>query len=134
MIDSVPGPTPYALSPTVFPFRSLTLLAGRAPLGGPREVALATLVAVRLAATTAGAGRLDLPLRVARADAARHWMGSVTLAAPVRNALLKLVASTTDDDADAIHGALARVTDITANTLDRAARSELDRLLARLAP
>ena len=134
MIDSVPGSTPYALSPTVFPFRSLTLLAGRAPLGGPRETALATLVAVRLAATATGTERLDLPLRVARADAARHWMGSVTLAAPVRNALLKLVASTTADDAAAIHGALARVTDITANALDRAARSELDRLLARLAP
>src|SRR5204863_7354540 len=40
---------PYALSAPVFKFRHLATLAGRAPIGGAREVALACFVAARLA-------------------------------------------------------------------------------------
>src|SRR5215216_5312955 len=40
---------PYALPAPVFRFRNLATLAGRAPIGGAREVALACFVAARLA-------------------------------------------------------------------------------------
>jgi hypothetical protein len=40
---------PYALEPLSFRFAALAALAGRAPIGGQREVALATYVVARLA-------------------------------------------------------------------------------------
>jgi hypothetical protein len=122
------GPPPYALAAPVFPFRALAALAGRAPLGGPREIALATLIAARLAAGAAPPVLLALPLRAARAEAARLWLTSVALPASVRVALLKLVDASAADDARAIATALAKVTEVTAPQLDRRARSELARL------
>jgi len=43
---------PYALAPTSFRFPALAALAGRAPLGGQREVVLAAYVVARLAHDT----------------------------------------------------------------------------------
>ncbi|HVT38077.1 MAG TPA: hypothetical protein VHE78_03470, partial [Gemmatimonadaceae bacterium] len=87
----MPGTPPYALATPVFPFRALALLAGRSPLGGPRETALATLIAARLAAAAAPPASLSGAIRAARAEAARAWITSVTLPAPERAALLRLV-------------------------------------------
>jgi hypothetical protein len=108
-------------------------MAGRSPLGGPRETALATLIAARLAAGAAPPAALAAALRAARADSARVWLTSVALPAPVRTAVLRLVEATAGDDARAIAAALAKVTDVTAPQLLRGARSELDRLGARFA-
>ena len=118
------GPPPYTLTSPVFAFRSLSMLAARAALGGPRETALATLIAARLAAGAA-------PLRAARADAARIWLTSVALPAPVRTAIARLVEATSGNDPKTIVTSLAKVTDVTALVLTRGARSELDRLAAR---
>ncbi|HLA90221.1 MAG TPA: hypothetical protein VJL28_07325 [Gemmatimonadaceae bacterium] len=126
------GPSPYALAAPVFPFRALAALAGRAPLGGPRETALATLVAARLAAGATPPALLAPPARAARAEAARLWLTSIALPAAVRGALLRLADASGTDDLRAIAVALARVTEVTAPHLDRGARSELDRLGARL--
>jgi hypothetical protein len=126
------GPSPYALAAPVFPFRALTALAARAPLGGPRETALATLISARLAAGAAPPVLLALPLRAARAEAARLWLTSVALPPAVRTAVLNLVDATATDDPGAIAFALAKVTEVTAPQLDRGARSELDRVGARL--
>ncbi len=106
-------------------------MAGRSPLGGPRETALATLIAARLAAGAAPPSALAMALRAGRADSARAWLTSVALPAPVRSAVLRLVEATAGDDTRAIAIALAKVTDITAQQLPRGARSELDRLSAR---
>lgn len=126
------GPPPYALAVPAFPFRALAGLAGRAPLGGARETALATLIAARLASGTVPPFVLPRPLRVARAEAARLWMSSVALPAPVRHAIAGLLDASAADHPAALSAALANVTDITAPQLDRAARAELDRLAARL--
>ena len=134
MIDVVPGPTPYALAAPVFPFRALAILAGRAPLGGPRETALATLVAARVVSSAVAAAATDHALLLQRAEGTRAWMGSVTLPATARAALLKLVASAGHHDAAAMHAALTRVIEVTAAVLDRSARAELEQLLARFAP
>jgi hypothetical protein len=129
----VPGPPPYALATPLFPFRALALLAGRSPLGGPRETALATLIAARLAAAAAPPASLSGPIRGARAEAARAWMTSVTLPSPVRTALLRLVFASEGDDPRILATAVGRVADIVAPHLDRAARVELDRLASRFA-
>lgn len=119
---------PYALAETGFPLRALAVATSRAPLGGAREALMATLVAARLAAATCGRLVLPAPLRAERAGAARHWMGALTLAAPLRAALGQLLDATVHDDAPAVAAALANVTEVTAPHLDRKARSELDRL------
>ena len=68
------GVPPYSLIAPAFAFRSLAALAARAALGGPRETALATLIAARLAAGAAPPLSLAQSLRTARADAARVWL------------------------------------------------------------
>jgi len=119
---------PYALTEPVFPLRALAVATSRAPLGGAREALMATLVAARLAAALRAPVALPAPLRAERAGAARHWMGALTLAAPLRAALGQLLDATVRDDAPAVAAALANVTEVTAPHLDRKARSELDRL------
>ena len=125
------GPPPYALTAPTFAFRSLASLAARAALGGPRETALATLIAARLASGAAPPVALAPPLRIARAVAARLWLSSVALPAPVRAAIGKLVDASAGNDDRMILASLAKVTDVTAPMLTRGARSELDRLAAR---
>lgn len=125
------GPPPYALTAPAFAFRSLASLASKAALGGPRETALATLIAARLAAAAAPPTPLAPPLRSARAEAARVWLTSVALATPVRTAIGRLVDATAGNDDRTIAAALAKVTDVTAPLLSRVARSELDRLASR---
>jgi len=127
------GPQPYALATPVFAFRALAALAGRAPLGGPRETAISTLIAARLVAGVIEPFPLLQPLRKARADAARVWLTSVALPATTRTAVLKLIDATSGEDRRVVAQALAKVTDVTAPHLDRGARSELERLAARLA-
>lgn len=126
------GPPPFALAVPAFSFRALAGLAGRAPLGGARETALATLIAARLASGTVPPLVLASPFRVARAEAARLWMSSVALPAPVRHAIAGLLDASAADDPAALCAALAKVADVTAPQLDRAARLELDRLATRI--
>ena len=126
------GPPPYALVVPAFSFRALAGLAGRAPLGGARETALAALVGARLAVGMAPPLELPRTLRIARADAARLWMSSVALPAPVRIAIASLLDASTTDNPAALAAALGKVGDVAAPHLDRAARLELDRLAARL--
>ena len=125
------GTPPYALAAPVFPFRALALLAGRSPLGGPREIALATLVAARLAAAAAPPACLSGPIRVARAEAARAWITSVSLTPAARAALLRLVAVSAGEDSRALAMAVGKVADVAFPYLDRSARAELGRLEAR---
>jgi hypothetical protein len=127
-IRLVLGTPRYALAAPVFPFRALAALAGRATLGGARETALATLIAARLAAGVGAPLARGAQLRAARADAARLWMSSVALPAPVRSAIARLVDATAGDDPKAVGTALGKVMDVTAPYLDKPARFEMDRL------
>ena len=126
------GSPRYALAAPTFPFRALAALAGHAPLGGARETALATLIAARLAAGVVLPLVLDNPMRLARAEAARLWMTSVALPAPVRTAIVRLVDATAADDVRTVITAIRKVIDVTAPYLDKEARFELERLAVRL--
>jgi hypothetical protein len=125
---------PYALEPTGFPFPALAQMAGRAPLGGPREVALACLVVGRLVIeATTGNGVLTEEQKAARLQGARHWLGAAAISLPVRTALGKLAEATQPGDPSAIRTALETVMTVTANHLDPAARLELGRLAQAIA-
>lgn len=125
-------PQPYALTAPAFLFRALAGLAAKAPLGGARESALATLVAVRLAVAAVEPAMLPAPARRKRADAARRWLSAVALPAPVRSTVGRLVDLSASENVHAIAAGVAKVTEVTAPYLNRNARSELDRLAARL--
>jgi len=115
------------MSTPSFRFRALAMLAGRAPLGGPREVALATFLVARLVDDCLPARELPQEARAARSTAARTWLSNVALPAAVRSPLMRL-AEVTSADAPEIAGVLQSVISATSTYLDAAARLELDRL------
>ncbi|MEP6493142.1 MAG: hypothetical protein ABJF01_10730 [bacterium] len=122
---------PYALSVTTFRFAALAALAGRAPIGGQREVALATYLAARLADDVRSARNLSPATRAERAGSARSWMSNLALPNTVRPALVRLVEASANDTADTAR-ALRVVIGVTATLLDSGAQSELERLATAL--
>ncbi|MBX9928025.1 MAG: hypothetical protein K2X99_03855 [Gemmatimonadaceae bacterium] len=126
-------PAAYTPDAPTFPFRALAEMAGTAPMGGARETALATLAVARLASRAAPPFPLAAAIRAQRADAARQWLASLPLGLTVRSALGALLSASARDDAAAMGVAIRAVMDVTAQSLDRGARSELERLAKRLA-
>ena len=123
----VPAAPPYGLTSPAFRFRALAALAGRAPLGGPREVVLATYLVARLVDDCLPHRELTAAARVERSAAARGWLGSVALPATVRAPLTRLVDATAGE-VENVAAALAAVMTALDGYLDAASRVELDRL------
>ena len=123
---------PYTLASTTFRFRALAALAGRAPLGGGRETALAAYVVARLALGVLPDTLLRREDRVVRATAARTWLASLALPAPLRAPFAKVIDSTRHDSAPAVAAALVTVADVAASYLDAPALAELRGLAAQL--
>ena len=120
---------PYALVTPSFPFRHLAALAGRAPIGGAREVALGCFVAARLAVEhVASATELTDEARQARATAARSWLGTLTLPAAVRTPLIRCIESSAEGAVAAIAREVVAMRSACAGYLDAASRAELDAL------
>lgn len=124
---------PFALAAPVFRFKHLAALAGRVPIGGAREVALACFVAARLAGERVCGSDDDQPQRAARSAAAKAWLGTLALPQPVRGAAARCVEFS-------VHADRATVCDevkilVTAATayLDVQSRAELDSLALLLA-
>jgi hypothetical protein len=124
---------PYSLAPTDFPLPALATMAGRAPLGGPRELALACYVVCRTVDGVSPDRALTAEQRKSRAQGARHWLGAAAIPAPARAALAKLADALATSDATSISDALAGVIAVTANKLDPGALSELGRLAQGIA-
>jgi hypothetical protein len=127
----MPNP-PYAVPATSFRFAALATLAGKAPLGGRREVALAMYLAARLADDTLPERGVSAETRTERAAHAKSWLSSMALAVPVRSALARLIEATSAGPSAAA-AALPAVVAATGSHLDAGARAELDRLTATLA-
>jgi hypothetical protein len=130
----VPVPLPpYALAAPVFPFRHLAGLAGRAPIGGAREVALACFVAARLAAE----GLVDgddahAPARAARSSAAKGWVGTLALPAAVKGPLQRCLESSAEGSRATIGRELAALAAAATSYLDAPSRGELETLATSL--
>lgn len=128
---SIPQP-PFALAPITFPFPALAGLAGRLPLGGGREVALAVLTAARLGVVMLPPEALPGDERQARAAAARVWLASLALPAPLRVPLARAIDASATGPMP-MSGALRAVSAAAGSYLDGGASLELDRLVRRLA-
>ena len=123
----IPATPPYALSTPYFRFRALALLATRAPLGGPREVVLATYLVARLVDDCLPDRELPAAARVERAAGARGWLANVALPTAVRASLIRL-AEATGGDLSKLKPALTSVLAIVDGYLDAASRTELARV------
>ena len=109
-------------------------MAGRAPLGGPREVALACFLVARIVSDAAAAvPQISPDQRTSRANGVKHWLGASALPTPIRNALSRLADATPAADRSALKSALDSVMTVTANQLDSGARLELGRLAQAIA-
>lgn len=125
---------PYALPALVFRFRHLAACAGRAPLGGAREVALACFVAARLASDCCDHSlELDDDARSARCSGAKGWLGTIAIPTPVRTPVARLTDASARGDATAIAPLVAALARAAESFLDPAARAELDTLATTLA-
>jgi hypothetical protein len=122
---------PYALSPTAFRFNALASLAGRAPLGGRREIALAIYLAARLAQDVLPDRELSQVARGERAGHAKQWLSSLSLSSSVRPALVDLIEASGKERADVVRGLHTAIAAV-AESLDRNARAELLELAAAL--
>ncbi len=118
---------PFALARLRFRFPALAALVGRAALGGEREVAMACLVAARLAADAGASGQLVDAVRRQRATAARQWIASLALPAVTRVPLTRLIDASAEGGT-ALRAALTAAADAAAPYLDAAARGELERV------
>lgn len=122
---------PYALSPTTFRFPALAALAGRAPLGGHREVAIAAYLAARLADDALPERGLPRSTRAERASRAKAWLSTLALPAAVRPALARLLEAS-GGESIAVSPAIRNVMAVTTDFLDTSVRQELDELARSL--
>ena len=122
---------PYVLVPTAFRFPALASLAGRAALGGRREVVLATYMAARLAQDVLSDRGISAITRVGRAAQGRTWLANMALPTSVRPALSKLVDASAGSAANTAE-AVRLVMAVTTSFLDKHAQAELDQLATLL--
>ena len=123
---------PYALSAPVFPLRQLAALAGRAPIGGAREVALACFVAARLAAEQLVPEEQRMPVlaRTQRAVGAKAWLGTLALPSAVKAPLGKCIEHSGEGARATLAQDVATLATAAEPWLDAPARGELQ-ILAR---
>ncbi len=120
---------PYALEPLRFPFPALAALAGRLPLGGGREVALAALMTARLARDMAITDAGD---RGTRGTAAKVWLASLALPAATRVPFARCVEATIGSPPQ-LAGALRSLIAAASPHLDGPSVQELEKLARQLA-
>ena len=124
---------PFALAAPVFRFRHLAALAGRAPIGGAREVALACFVAARLASECATATPEGVEDRAGRCSGAKAWLGTLALPADVRRSAGKCADLTVSGEPTDVGREVAVLVRAATAYLDGLSRAELDALSLRLA-
>lgn len=125
-------PLPYAVESLRFPFPALAALAGRLPLGGGREVALAALLTARLAQGVASGEALHPSDRATRATAAKVWLASLALPAATRVPFARCVEATTGTSLQ-VAGALRSLVAAAGAHLDGPSVQELEKLARQLA-
>lgn len=129
---SVSPTLPFALAAPSFRFRHLAHLAGRAPIGGAREVALACFVAARLAHECTRDLNEDQEARAARCAGAKAWLGTLALPVAVRTPFIRCADLSVDGPPAPVAKEVAALAIAAATYLDPQSRVELDALTASL--
>ena len=131
--DTVIGQQPrFALATPRFPFRALAACAGRASLGGDREIAMACLVGGRLAAGMLPPYNIAAADLKARSTAAKHWLASLSLPAPVRSGFMHVADAVGAGNRRNVADALTQLVSVAQRSIDEASSSELAAVAAGL--
>ncbi|HEX6574834.1 MAG TPA: hypothetical protein VF042_07660 [Gemmatimonadaceae bacterium] len=123
---------PYALVTPVFRFRALASHAGRAALGGDREIALACFAVARLAAG------MVAPFALIPADAAtrvantKQWIASLALPAGHRAAVVAVADAVALGNKRSVVSALSGMIETAVRNLDQASIAEIHELMGEL--
>jgi len=133
--ESVIGQQPrFSLATPRFRFRALAACAGRAPIGGDREVAMACLVGARMASSMLPPFSISSTDSKLRSAAAKQWLSSLSLPVTVRTALTRLAETVSSGDRAATGDALSKLTGAAAHQIDEASATELRALVTDLTP
>ncbi len=124
----------FALATPHFRFRALAAFAGRASLGGDREVAMACLVAGRLASGMLAPYDIPVPDARARSTAAKQWLSALSLPLVIRTSLVHVADAVASGDPSAAGTAIERMLEAVSSNIDEASATELRALAAELAP
>lgn len=124
-------PLPYTVHYAHFEFPALIARAAALPLGGGREIALATLMAARLANGSTREFNLTAEERSARANGARVWLSSIALPSTLRNPIAKCIESTTGSP-QSVASAVRALLNAVSQHLDQPSVLELEKLVRRL--
>jgi len=127
-------PPRFTLASPRFRFRALAAFAGRASIGGDREIALACLVMGRLAAAMLPPFSISPSDTKTRSSAAKQWMASLSLPAPIRTALNHVADAVVLGNPIATSGAIERIVAAIQGRVDEAGAGELLQLAADLNP
>ncbi len=132
--DVIGQPPRFALATPHFRFRALAAFAGRASIGGDREIAMACLVAGRLAATMLPPFQISSSDAKTRSAAAKQWMGSLSLPAPVRAPLSQVADAVSAGNPTSVAGAIEKLVVAVTGKIDDASIAELRSLASDLNP
>ncbi|HEY3257321.1 MAG TPA: hypothetical protein VGJ64_00585 [Gemmatimonadaceae bacterium] len=132
--EAVIGQQPrFALATPHFRFRALATFAGRASLGGDREVAMACLVAGRLASGMLAPFDFPVSGAKARSAAAKQWLSALSLPPAIRTPLTQVADAAASGNPASAAAALERMLVTVSGNIDEASASELRALAAELA-
>lgn len=125
-------PIRYALIRPEFRFKAVLALAGRAPMGGEREIALACLQVARLCAGLLPPYVLPIDVMALRAEHTRQWLSVLAIPQGMRTVAARILEALAGFDRARVAEGLADLVITAAVQLDVASRSELDGLIHEL--
>lgn len=125
-------PPPFALAAPFFRFKALASHAGRAALGGDREVALACFVAARLAVSLLPPYLLAPADATARIATTRQWLASLALSSQARVAMVGVIDAVASSNRRGTVSALSSLIEACVRQLDQASVAELHELMGEL--
>jgi hypothetical protein len=121
---------PYALSRSTFPFPGLAAQVGRAPLGGPREAVLASLVVARLCISLLPPYDISFEDAAARSAQAKNWLCGLTLGVGLKNILTGIIDAAGSINHAAIADELDKLLASPSAGFDSGSREEVEKLAA----
>jgi hypothetical protein len=123
---------PYAVGTPVFRFRALAMHAGRAALGGDREIALACFAVARLAAGMLPPFMLSPGDAQARGTATKQWLSSLALSGAARAAAASVIDGVIAGNRRGAGTALRHLAEVAKARLDTSSLNELNEAVAEL--
>ncbi len=122
---------PYALETFAFSLPALASCAGRAPLGGDRDLTLGVWMSARLALAMLPPISLSAVERTLRAEKAKQWLNGLPVPQPARMAFLRAFDASATYPPQAAD-ALAELATTVTGHIDDASQREVAELIVRL--